>query len=182
MSLEAVLWVKNLDYDACALGPYRVLLILAEHANSEGKRAWRSKKKIAETLGVSARSVQRWYADLIGRGLIVVGDQSFVDHIPADSRPVVYDLVMHATPYSITPEFRFEDGETGFSTGGDGETTAVATGETTAVAHRTTLRTNTHLLKTNSPNRARAKAACGHDLVDDRHCGYGCPVTIGATA
>lgn len=40
----------------------------------------------------------------------------------------------------------------------------------------------TSVIEKNSPNRARAKAACGHDLIDDRHCEYGCPTSIGATA
>jgi hypothetical protein len=145
VSLEAVAWVKNLPYDACDLGPYRVLLILAEHANSEGKRAWRSKSKIATTLEVSERSVQRWYKALIEARLILPGDQGFVAHIPANRRPVVYDIALGRNVHyqqALMPE---RVGETRLSTGSLGETTAVGFGETTAVVSR-----NQELEPTNS--------------------------------
>jgi DNA-binding transcriptional MocR family regulator len=137
MSLEAVTWVKNLDYDACTLGPFRVLLILAEHADSEGKRAFRAKRKLAAVLGVSDRSIQRWYKELLQDGLIRVGDQAYVAHIPADRRPVVYDVCMFRNEALHQAELVEHNGETELSTGDDGETTAVADGETTAVALRT---------------------------------------------
>jgi DNA-binding transcriptional MocR family regulator len=137
MSIESVAWAMNLDYDACSHGAFRVLLILAEHADSEGKRAFRSKRKIATKLGVSERSIQRWYEELIVRKLIKVGDQSYVAHIPANRRPVVYDVCMFRLSDFRQAELPEELGETELSTTDSGETTAVAFGETTAVALRT---------------------------------------------
>lgn len=134
MSFEAVTWAKNLPYDACEHGPFRVLLILAEHANSEGRRAFRSKRHLAKTLEVSERSIQRWYERLIAAGLIRIGDQAYVQHIPANRRPVVYDLCMRRGELQRQAQLPEDLGETGLSTG---ETTAVALGETTAVALRT---------------------------------------------
>jgi hypothetical protein len=133
MSLEAVLWVKNLEFDACTLGEFRVLLILAEHANSEGERAFRSKRKIANTLGVDVRSVQRWYQGLIAAGLITAGDQSYVASVPANHRPIVYDLAMLRSERFHQLELPEVLGETELSTGLLGETASVALGETAAV-------------------------------------------------
>ena len=159
VSLEAVAWVKNLPYDACEYGPYRVLLILAEHANSEGKRAWRSKSKIAHTLEVSERSVQRWYKALIAADLIRPGDQAFVAHIPVNRRPVVYDISMGRDPRYRQAQMPLELGETGLSTGGSGETAGVALGETAGVVSRNQihepLKTST---KRNPSTRAREEA------------------------
>lgn len=166
MSTEAVTWVKNLDFDACAIGPFRVLLILAEHANTEGKRSWRSKRKIAVTLGVSERSVQRWYKELIAAGLIVPGDQAYVAHIPANQRPVVYNLCMTRSTALRAAELPEYLGETGLSTELLGETTAVAVGETTAVVSRNQiLKPLNSSIKASHSSRALT-CSHGHPIID----------------
>jgi DNA-binding Lrp family transcriptional regulator len=97
MSLEAVVWVKNLEYDSMPYGEFRILLILAEHANGEGERAFRSAKKLADTLGVTPRTIRRWIASLVDLGYIVEGNQAYVSHIPQHVRPKVYNLRMVQT-------------------------------------------------------------------------------------
>ena len=149
MSFEAVTWVKNLPHETCSYGAFRILLILAEHATPEGKRAFRSKAKIANTLGCSTRSVQRWYSELQRLDLIELGNQAYVAHIDRNRRPTVYNLHLahvagvrfidenakNETPKNENGETK-SIGETRLSTAPHGETTVVAAGETTVVVSK----------------------------------------------
>jgi len=149
VSFEAVTWVKNLPHETCSYGAFRILLILAEHATPEGKRAFRSKSKIADTLGCSTRSVQRWYNELAKLDLIELGNQAYVAHIDRNRRPTVYNInidpargvrfvdenAKNETPKNQNRETK-SIGETRLSTGNLGETTVVAGGETTVVVSK----------------------------------------------
>lgn len=70
-----------------------VLMGLANHADAAGCAAYPSRETLAQYAGCSVRSVQRKLNDLIAVGLITEGDQCWVQHLRADRRPVVYDLM-----------------------------------------------------------------------------------------
>ncbi|WPM94295.1 replication initiation protein [Arthrobacter phage Marchesin] len=69
-----------------------VLIGLADHANDDGTAARPSVAVLAEYARCSPRSVQNKLRTLEECGLIWKGDQRGVEHLPANRRPVVYDL------------------------------------------------------------------------------------------
>lgn len=77
-----------------------VLVALAETALSDGTRACRSRAQIAEVALVDEKTVQRRTSALLKRGLIVEGNQQALAHLPANSRPKVYDIQI---PYVAFP-------------------------------------------------------------------------------
>lgn len=93
MSLRALTWaiyeIGSTLKDASA---YRVLLILADNANDEGKGAYPSASTIAEETGMSLRTVRNKLNDLETDGIIMRGDQALADYLPANRRSVVWDL------------------------------------------------------------------------------------------
>lgn len=96
MSIEATSWALNVDTvpDSTA----RVILLgLANHASRDGSAAWPSVATLAEYAVCSGRTVQRKLRDLEALGLLQKGDQRLVTHLPADRRPVVYDLPVGVT-------------------------------------------------------------------------------------
>lgn len=121
--------IDQLPYDATGPLAFRVLTKLANVADQQGQRAFRSKHDMARELGVNVRSVQRALAELTEGHLIRKGDQRHVSHIRADRRPTVYDINMSARE---AVQIVLPDGETEFSTGDDGETYGGVAG----VAHR----------------------------------------------
>lgn len=94
MSYQATAAADALPYDVCGPMAFRVLVKLANVADVDGTRAFRHVGAMAKELGVSKRSVQRATKELQDRGLITLGDQRFTAHLPADKRPVVYDVCM----------------------------------------------------------------------------------------
>jgi hypothetical protein len=94
MSWQATEVVDQLPYDLVKPLAFRVLLKLANVADPEGRRAWRSKFELANELGVDQRSIQRALRELEQAHLIRKGDQKFVSHIRGGYRPTVYDIVM----------------------------------------------------------------------------------------
>lgn len=93
MSLRALTWaiyeIGSTLKDASA---YRVLLILADNANDEGRGAYPSASTIAEETGMSLRTVRNKLNDLEAAGIIMRGDQAPADYLPANRRSVVWDL------------------------------------------------------------------------------------------
>jgi hypothetical protein len=73
-----------------------VLIAYADHANDDGTAAWPSVATVAGYARCSPRTVHTKLRLLLDHGLIRPGDQQLVDHLPANRRPVVYDLVMGA--------------------------------------------------------------------------------------
>lgn len=92
MSLEAYIWAGSLRVDECDGIAFRVLLKYADRCDRYGRTAWYRASELAEDLGCSRSSIQRATKDLLALGLISKGDQRYVGHIPANYRPVVYDL------------------------------------------------------------------------------------------
>ncbi|MBQ0893437.1 helix-turn-helix domain-containing protein [Micromonospora sp. U56] len=86
-------WVLN---DAPDVPPQclAVLIGLANHAHANGRAAYPSQERLAHYARKSVRSVQNDLKTLAGLGLIRRGDQRHTAFLPADRRPVVYDLAM----------------------------------------------------------------------------------------
>lgn len=95
MSWQASLWAATLPHKRVAHIPFRVLMLLADHAHDDGKNIWRANSSLAAVLEVSERTIQRAIRELKDQGLIVPGDQRLTSHLPEHRRPVVYDLMMH---------------------------------------------------------------------------------------
>jgi hypothetical protein len=93
MSLEAISWAL---VQAPDVPPECVSLLvgLANHADTLGRGAYAGQKLMAAYARKSDRSVRNDLGKLINLGLIRHGDQRLAAHIPADCRPVVYDLAM----------------------------------------------------------------------------------------
>lgn len=96
MSITAMSWAM----DARRSGPMTpaarlVLMVLADRADDQGRAAWPSKETIAATTGLTERAVQRILSQLRSEGILVLGDQRLVDHLPGNRRPTVYNLAMH---------------------------------------------------------------------------------------
>lgn len=72
------------------------LLALASHADAEGRGAFPSWDTLMEYTGLPRRTLARHVAALEGEGLIRRGDQSLVEHVGRNRRPVVWDLAMGA--------------------------------------------------------------------------------------
>lgn len=92
MSLEAYIWAGSLPIGSCSGAAFRVLLKYADRVDQYGRTAWYPASKLAAELECSDRTVRRAIKELVDLGLMSVGDQGFVSHIPANYRPIVYDL------------------------------------------------------------------------------------------
>jgi hypothetical protein len=93
MSLEAMVWALKHAPDVppqCVIA----LVGLADHADSKGRGAYIGQKLLAEYARKSDRQVRSDLIRLQELQLIRKGDQSLAAHIPADCRPVVYDLAL----------------------------------------------------------------------------------------
>lgn len=86
-------WVLE---DAPDLPPhcFGVLMALASKAREDGTAAYPGQEWLAERARKSDRAVRNDLATLEKLGLIRRGDQSVVSHLPADERPVVWDLAV----------------------------------------------------------------------------------------
>jgi hypothetical protein len=71
-----------------------VLIALANHAKADGSASWPGQKVLAEYAEVTTRTVRTKLDYLQERGLIRPGDQQMVEHIRANYRPQVWDLIM----------------------------------------------------------------------------------------
>lgn len=94
MSWQATIWAASLPHSRVGHVPFRVLMLLADHAHDDGTSTWRSVSSIASILEVSERTVHRALRDLKNEVLIKEGDQRLVQHLPPNKRPRVYDLVI----------------------------------------------------------------------------------------
>lgn len=91
MSIKAVTWALK---DAPVPDPlsHLVLIGLADHTDDDGRGAWPSVRKLAEYARCSERTVHARLRVLEEHGLIRRGDQDMLAHLPANRRPVVYDV------------------------------------------------------------------------------------------
>lgn len=93
MSLRAMLWVLE-ESGIHEHGDFRLMIALADRAHDDGTAAWPSVGWLAKRVCRTNRSVLRGLDRLKEQGLIRPGDQALVSHLPANRRPVVYDLIM----------------------------------------------------------------------------------------
>src|SRR4029453_13423698 len=93
MSVEAMAWVLN-EADLVDATEAMVLIGIANHAGHDGTGARAGQAILAKYARCSDRTVRRKLLDLEARGVIRRGDQTRARHIPANVRPVVWDLVM----------------------------------------------------------------------------------------
>lgn len=93
MSVQAITWLLE---DAPDLPPHLVGtgIGLANHADRNGRGSYPGQALLAWYARKSDRAVRKDLKELLDLGLIRLGDQRLVQHIPADERPVVYDLAM----------------------------------------------------------------------------------------
>jgi hypothetical protein len=73
------------------------LTVIARRCNEHGCNSWQSVATIAAKAGKSEKQARRDIVRLRELGLIVLGDQSLVGHLPPGQRPTVYDVVMSRT-------------------------------------------------------------------------------------
>ncbi|MEU5726859.1 helix-turn-helix domain-containing protein [Micromonospora sp. NPDC047738] len=105
MSIEAVSWALSYAPDVppqCLA----VLIGLANHADAAGRAAFPSQERLAHYARKTVRSVRRDLDELERLGLIRRGDQRHTAFLPADRRPVVWDLATHRRrplPASLDP-------------------------------------------------------------------------------
>ncbi|MBW3095361.1 helix-turn-helix domain-containing protein [Bifidobacterium sp. 64T4] len=97
MSMKAVLWaLYDVPQEKVRGAALRTLLVLADHADTKGKGAYPSQKRLCALTGYSRRTIQETLKDLENEGLIHRGDQRLVSHVAANYRPIVWDLGMDA--------------------------------------------------------------------------------------
>lgn len=93
MSWQAVHWAMR-GADVRSTAEVMVLVVLADHADDEGRGAWPSQTRIAQESRASRRTVQKVLTDLQARGVIRRGDQSLAPRGRVGRPVVVWDLVM----------------------------------------------------------------------------------------
>lgn len=91
MSLQAMVWALKTAPVPDPIS-HLVLIGLADHAGDDGSGARPSVAKLAEYARCSPRTVHSKLRALEDCGLIFRGDQAAVAHLPANRRPVVYNL------------------------------------------------------------------------------------------
>ncbi|MFE9206644.1 helix-turn-helix domain-containing protein [Micromonospora sp. NPDC007230] len=106
MSIEAVSWALSHAPDVppqCLA----VLIGLANHADAAGRAAFPSQERLAHYARKTVRSVRRDLDELERLDLIRRGNQRHTAFLPADRRPVVWDLATHRRrplPASLDPD------------------------------------------------------------------------------
>lgn len=95
MSLRALTWaIYDIAPNLTDASAYRILLVLADEADNDGRGVYLSSATIAERTGLSQRTVATKLKELEAMGIIRRGDQNLVAYLPANRRPVVRDLNM----------------------------------------------------------------------------------------
>lgn len=100
MALDPILWAMK-SAPVANVEEWALLVCLSDHANADGTAAYPSQPTMAGRTRTSIPTVKRRIAAMEKRGLIRRGDQSLVVHLPADKRPVVWDLMI---PLSWFPD------------------------------------------------------------------------------
>lgn len=96
MTILTMVWaLKKAPVPANDPVAHLVLIAYADHANDDGTAAWPSVATVASYARCTPRTVHTKLRLLLEHGLMRPGDQQLVDHLPANRRPVVYDLVMN---------------------------------------------------------------------------------------
>lgn len=106
LSIEGILWAMKLKPEQLVDVPpaaHVTLITLANFTDDYGRNAWPSRETLADSRGLSVKTIGRHLAALEEAGLVVRGDQEYVRHIPRNRRPVVWNLgISGGTP--LTPQ------------------------------------------------------------------------------
>jgi hypothetical protein len=92
VSIEVLSWVLN-HADVKDTGELAVLVGIANHVDRTGRGSFAGQATLARYARCSERTVRRKLAELEARGAIARGDQRIVEHFPASTRPVVWDVI-----------------------------------------------------------------------------------------
>lgn len=112
MTILTMVWaLKRAPVPANDPVAHLVLIAYADHANDDGTAAWPSVATVASYARCTPRTVHTKLRVLLEHGLMRPGDQQLVDHLPANRRPVVYDLVMDSTPEPVGAATDLDPGE-----------------------------------------------------------------------
>ncbi|MEV8265952.1 helix-turn-helix domain-containing protein [Microbacterium sp. NPDC077057] len=164
-----------------------VLLGIANHDGDGG--AWPSVATLAKYAGVTARNVQKAVDRLeqlheVRRFVQAGGDHRVAEH----ERPNRYQFLLACPPdcdrtsrhrTRSQPPIELALDPLSESTPGVGSDTRPPVGSDTQTTHVTTPKGT----KKERRVSERARGACGHDLIDDRHCERGCsPARVLETA
>lgn len=94
MSMKALEWAMyDVPAEMAKGSLLRILLALADHADTEGRGAFPSQKRLCALTGYSRRTIQHGLHDLEASGLIVKGDQRLTEPY-GRHRPIVWNLSM----------------------------------------------------------------------------------------
>ena len=94
MSMRALEWAMyDVPAEMTKGALLRILLALADHADTEGRGAFPSQKRLIALTGYSRRTIQNGLHDLEAAGLIAKGDQRLTEHY-GRHRPIVWNLSM----------------------------------------------------------------------------------------
>ena len=96
MSIEAIKWALN-EAPLSKASHLAVLMALANVANEEGKGAFISQRTMSWQTRKTERAVRNDLKALEDDGVIRRGNQERVSWIPADRRPIVWDLALERT-------------------------------------------------------------------------------------
>lgn len=180
MSIESVAIALH---HSKATGTAKLVMIgIANHDGDGG--AWPSVKTLAKYAGVDPRSVQRAIDKLeklheIRRFVQAGGDHRFADH----ERPNRYQVLLrcpvdcdrssqHRVPSDSPATLPIDEFSTRVTLASPGDS-GTRGGVTQVSPKPSPNHPNTTEKKTHVGNRARS-GACGHPLIDDRHCERGC--------
>ncbi|MEX0158208.1 MULTISPECIES: helix-turn-helix domain-containing protein [unclassified Microbacterium] len=180
MSIESVAIALH---HSRATGSAKLVLIgIANHDGDGG--AWPSIDTLAKYAGVAPRNVQMAIKKLealheVRRFVQAGGDHRIADH----QRPNRYQFLLkcpldcdrsssHRTRYQVSSELPIEELSTRVTQASPGDA-GVRGGVTQASPKPSLNHPNTTEKKTHVGNRA-SSGACGHPLIDDRHCERGC--------
>lgn len=103
MSVRATLWVLD-EAPVTDMRHFAVLIALADNASDTGRGCWPAVRTIARRARCSERTVHRILRELEALGVIRRGNQTLVERIPVNRRPVVYDLNMPDRGDNLTPQ------------------------------------------------------------------------------
>ncbi|MCK9929366.1 hypothetical protein MXD62_19640 [Frankia sp. Mgl5] len=103
MSIEAMNWVLN-DAPEVPASLAMTLMGLANHAGPDGRGAYPKVKTLARYARKTERSIAWDLDDLLDLGLIRMGEQELVDHLPEGKRPKVYTLALEKRRDPNKPE------------------------------------------------------------------------------
>ncbi|MFJ3094611.1 helix-turn-helix domain-containing protein [Streptomyces hydrogenans] len=94
MSYQAQTWVDEVGVDLCKNGGEAFVLVrIGNHAGPDLRGCYASAGTLARLCKMGRSTVLKHIRELVARGVLLPGDPSLTDHLPADKRPPVYDLV-----------------------------------------------------------------------------------------